>query len=72
MPEERVSVGQALSTYTSGVAFQGNRSDAGVIRAGALASFVLSARDPRLVPSTEIHSIGVSGTWRRREQTFST
>ena len=70
MPEERVSVEQALAAYTSGVAFQGNRSDAGVIRAGALASLVLLAHDPRLVQPSEIHAIGVVGTWRRGEQTF--
>jgi len=70
MPQERVSVEAALAGYTSGVAFQGKRHDAGVIRPGAIASLVLLAEDPRAVATTEIHAINVLGTWRRGERTF--
>jgi len=70
MPQERVSVEAALAGYTSGVAFQGKRQDAGVIRPGAIASLVLLAQDPRAVATTEIHAINVLGTWRRGERTF--
>ena len=70
IPEERVSVEQALAAYTSGVAFQGNRPDAGVIRPGALANLVLLDQDPRLVPPTSINAINVLGTWRRGHKTY--
>jgi predicted amidohydrolase YtcJ len=65
IPEERVSVEQALAAYTSGVAFQSNRPDAGVIRPGALANLVLLDQDPRAVPPTSINAIKVVSTWRR-------
>ena len=70
MPEERVSVEQALAAYSSGVAFQGNRPDAGIIRPGALANLVLLDQDPRLVPPMSINAINVVSTWRRGHRTF--
>jgi predicted amidohydrolase YtcJ len=70
MPEERVSVDFALHAYTTGVAFQGNRPDAGVIRPGALANLVLLDQDPRQVPPTSINAIKVLSTWRRGHKTY--
>jgi predicted amidohydrolase YtcJ len=69
IPQERVSVEQALAAYTSGVAFQSNRPDAGVIRPGALADLVLLHQDPRNVQPTSINEIAVLGTWRRGQRT---
>ena len=70
MPEERVSVDFAFHAYTTGVAFQGNRPDAGVIRPGALANLVLLDQDPRQVPPTSINAIKVLSTWRRGHKTY--
>lgn len=70
MPEERVSIEEAIAGYTSGVAFQGARSDAGVLRPGALANLVLLESDPRLVDPMSVGGISVMGTWRRGERTF--
>jgi len=64
MPEERLTVDEALAAYTSGVAFQSGRDDAGVIRAGARADFVLLDKDPRQVDPMDIAKIQVQGTWR--------
>lgn len=70
MPEERISIDHALSAYTSGVAFQSGRDDAGVIRPGARADLALLADDPRTVDPMAIHRIPVRGTWRAGERIF--
>ena len=63
MPEERLSVEQALAAYTSGVAFQAGDERGGVLRPGARSDVVMLARDPRRVPPLEIEAIEVLGTW---------
>jgi predicted amidohydrolase YtcJ len=63
MPEERITVEQALSAYTSGVAFQGKDERAGVLRPGARADIVVLGSDPRTVPGLEIEAVEVIGTW---------
>lgn len=63
MPQERLTVEQALAAYTSGVAFQAGDPRGGVLRPGARADVVLLARDPRRVPPLEIEDIEVLGTW---------
>jgi predicted amidohydrolase YtcJ len=64
MPEERITVDQALAGYTSGVAYQSGRDDAGVLRPGARADVVLLGEDPRSVDPMTIGHIPVLGTWR--------
>lgn len=63
MPQERISVEQALAAYTSGVAFQSADERGGCLRAGARADVVLLAKDPREVASLHIGEIPVIGTW---------
>jgi predicted amidohydrolase YtcJ len=63
MPQERLSVEQALAAYTSGVAFQAGDERGGVLRPGARSDVVMLARDPRRVPPLEIEAIEVLGTW---------
>lgn len=70
MPEECVSVDEALAAYTTGVAFQAGRDDAGLVRPGAVADLVLLGQDPRSVPATSISSIQVRGTWRSGVRVF--
>ena len=70
MPEERLSVDQALTAYTHGVAFQSGRDDAGVIRPGARADLTLLGADPRQCDAMEIDQIEVLGTWRAGDRTF--
>lgn len=70
MPEELVTVEQALAAYTTGVAFQAGREDAGELRPGAVADLVLLARDPRAVDPMDIESTAVVGTWRAGVRTF--
>ena len=70
MPEELVTVDQALAAYTTGVAFQAGRDDAGELRPGSVADLVLLAEDPRVVDPMDIGKITVVGTWRRGGRTF--
>ena len=70
MPEERISVDAALAAYTSGVAFQSGRDDAGVIRPGARADLTLLGEDPRECDPMHIDRIDVLGTWRSGVRTF--
>jgi predicted amidohydrolase YtcJ len=62
MPDERVSVEQSLAAYTSGVAYQAGRDDAGTIRPGAVADLVWIERDPRHGDPMDIGSIAIRGT----------
>lgn len=71
MPEERISVDQALAAYTAGVAFQSGRDDAGIIRPGARADLTLLSDDPREVDPMTISEIEVLGTWRAGERIYS-
>lgn len=63
MPEERLTVEQALSAYTAGVAFQGRDDRGGVLRPGARSDVVLLGADPRAVDPLAIDAIAVMGTW---------
>ncbi|MGA0067654.1 MAG: amidohydrolase [Candidatus Nanopelagicales bacterium] len=70
MPEERISVDDALTAYTRGVAFQAGRDDAGILRPGARSDLVWIDTDPRSVDPTTIGSIPVRGTWRAGSPSF--
>lgn len=70
MPDECISVDEALAAYTSGVAFQSGRDDAGVIRPGARADLTLLSDDPREVDPMRIDQVEVVGTWRAGDRTF--
>lgn len=63
MPEERITVEEALLAYTSGVAFQSSDPTAGVIRPGARADLVWLSADPRTVDAMSIEDIEIIGTW---------
>jgi len=70
VPEECISVDEALLCYTAGVAFQAGRDDAGIIRPGAVADLVLLGADPRSVPAMTIDTIPILGTWRAGLRTY--
>jgi hypothetical protein len=63
MPEECITVDDALLAYTAGVAFQAGDGTAGTIRPGARADLVWLAADPRTVDPMTIETIAVRGTW---------
>ena len=63
VPEQRITVEEALAAYTSGVAFQAKDPRGGTLRPGARADLVLLAADPRGTDPKAIAGIAVLGTW---------
>ncbi len=63
LPMERLTVEQALTAYTAGVAYQAGDDRGGSLRRGARADVVLLDQDPRRVPPMAIEGIQVLGTW---------
>ena len=70
MPHERLTVEQALSAYTSGVAQQAGHQQGGMIRPGGRADLVLLAQDPRAVDPMTIATIEVLRTWNGGHTVF--
>ncbi|MBI1352171.1 MAG: amidohydrolase family protein [Actinomycetales bacterium] len=64
MPEERLTVEQALRAYTRSVAYQAGDPRGGVIAPGYGSDIVMIERDPRQVDPLEIGALKVLGTWR--------
>ncbi len=63
LPHERLTVEQALTAYTAGVAFQSFEDDRGVLRVGARADVVVLDRDVLSGPPEAVHEAQVVGTW---------
>ncbi len=62
--EERLAAEQALLAHTAApAAAAGREGDLGVLRAGALADFVLLDGDPLRVPAGELLAVSVLETW---------
>lgn len=59
LPQERVSVEEALSAYTAGVAAQVGATDWGTLAPGNRAEFAWLAADPRMVEPLEIADIEI-------------
>lgn len=71
-PDERITVDQALSAYTTGSArATGWAACKGHLAPGMLADFVVLSADPRHVPTDAIGRIGVLSTWVGGECTFT-
>lgn len=63
MPDERISVEEAILGYTAGVAVQAGDGGGGILIAGCRADVVLLGEDPRRVDPSLIPDIDVLGTW---------
>ena len=71
-PEERLSAGEALAAYTSGVAYQAFEDDRwGRLEVGQRADLVALAEDPMSTPPLEWPDIPVLGTWLGGRRTYS-
>lgn len=62
-PEQRLTVDEALSAYTAGVAYQSGDPRAGTLRPGSHSDVVLLGANPRTVDPLAIERIPVVGTW---------
>ncbi len=63
MPEERVSILQAVHAYSAGTAFQAFDADAGALEVGARADLVVLDRDITAVAGDEVRDAKVDETW---------
>ncbi|MBW5254694.1 amidohydrolase family protein, partial [Streptomyces sp. P01-B04] len=63
LPEQRISLTDALAAYTAGSAYVNHLDDTGSIRAGALADLVVLDRDPYAAPPEEIAEARVLATY---------
>ena len=63
LPQERLSVEQALTAYTAGVAHQAFEDERGVLAVGSPADVVLLDRDVLTGPPETLHEARVLGTW---------
>jgi RimJ/RimL family protein N-acetyltransferase len=64
LPGQSLDLTAALAAYTAGSAYVNFRdADTGAIRAGALADLALLDRDPYALPTEEIATTTVLGTW---------
>jgi hypothetical protein len=71
VPEERLTLDEALHAYTAGVAYQANEEGQwGQIKVGARADVVTHTADLRDVEPMQIRNVGVSGTWLAGHRVF--
>ena len=70
-PEQKLSVAEALATYTEGSAYaEFQEHEKGTLEPGKLADFVLLDRDPFAVDPVTLRDIKVLGTWVGGRQVY--
>jgi predicted amidohydrolase YtcJ len=72
LPEQRLTVEEALTAYTAGVAYQSFEDDRGVLDVGARADVVVLDRDVLAGPPDAVDEARVLAVWCAGEQTYST
>jgi predicted amidohydrolase YtcJ len=70
LPDQRLTLEQALTAYTAGVAYQSFEDDRGVLDVGARADVVVLDRDILAGPPDAVHEARVLATWCAGERTF--
>lgn len=71
LPEQRITVEQALKAYTSANAYAGFQEDRlGKIAEGYLADFTVFSADPRQTPAAELKSLSIRRTVVEGRDTF--
>jgi predicted amidohydrolase YtcJ len=71
LPEQRLSLGEALAAYTSGSAYVNHLDETGAIAVGQLADLVVLDRDPFDGPPDEIASTSVALTYVAGERVYA-
>jgi predicted amidohydrolase YtcJ len=71
LPEQRLSLGEALAAYTSGSAYVNHLDETGAIAVGKLADLVVLDRDPFAGPPDEIASTSVALTYVAGERVYA-
>jgi predicted amidohydrolase YtcJ len=70
VPEERISIMQAIDAYTAGSAFQAFDDDAGTLVVGGRAGLVVLDRDITAIAGDEVPGATVDETWVSGTQAF--
>jgi predicted amidohydrolase YtcJ len=70
VPEERISILEAIQAYTAGSAFQAFDDDAGSLQVGAKADVVVLDRDVTAIAGTEVAGAVVDETWMNGTRVF--
>jgi predicted amidohydrolase YtcJ len=70
VPEERISILQAIEAYTAGSAFQAYDDDAGTLAVGARADVVVVDRDITAIAGNEVADATVDETWMNGTNVF--
>lgn len=70
LPEERVTAGEALAAYTTGIAAQSLAEDRGTLEVGNVADAVWLSANPLTADPSKIPDIEVLGTWLAGKRTF--
>jgi predicted amidohydrolase YtcJ len=71
LPEQSLSLGEALAAYTSGSAYVNHLDETGAIAVGRLADLVVLDRDPFAGPPDEIASTSVALTYVAGERVYA-
>ncbi|MFI1767068.1 amidohydrolase [Streptomyces sp. NPDC020800] len=71
LPDERLSLADALTAYTAGSAYVNHLDDTGRVAAGALADLVVLDRDPFAAPAEAIARTGVALTYVGGERVYA-
>ncbi len=70
IPEQGITLAQALGAYTRGSAWVNHHEDAGHVEVGARGDLVLLDRDPFSGPAQEIGAAEVVGTWTQGRHVY--
>lgn len=71
LPDQRLTLAEALTAYTAGSAWINHRDDTGTLRVGNQADLVLLDRDPFAAPSDQIHQARVRATFVAGREVWS-
>lgn len=71
LPEQRLTLAEALTAYTAGTAWINHRDDTGALRVGSQADLVVLDRDPFAAPAEHIHETRVRATFVAGHEVFS-
>lgn len=67
LPDERVSLAQAVAAYTTGTAHQAHDTGAGTLAVGQRADLVALGAPPTALEGRDLADVPVTGTWLRGE-----
>jgi hypothetical protein len=72
VPEQKISVSQALKAYTVGAAYAGfQEKDRGILQPGMLADFVMLEKDIRKIDAVQIREVKVMATYVGGKKVYS-